>query len=212
VNGIPDGYPVSGLNYGRDTGVSLEQNVGGLTPGNVYVLEFWTGGEQGFYGDGIFAVDIGFGKTYLRNPSTAIGDIGRRFIIQFLANAAAHKIKFTNWGHISIGSTELLLDDVRLYPVSQLSSIIPACAVGINAAGHFSSVNLHMNEQIHRLEVDLLSAGNYILTIYNPLGQQLIRTAFSKDINIGTESLQKGIYICSVTGTGIKYTDKIIIH
>jgi Secretion system C-terminal sorting domain len=129
VSGIPAGYPVNTPDYGGTTGVSLSQTVSGLTIGNVYILEFWSGGEgfNVFTEDGLFAVDIGFGNTFLRDPATNPGDSGRRFIIEFYATSISHTIKFTNWGHIEGTATELTIDDVSLYTLAELSTSVPIC-------------------------------------------------------------------------------------
>jgi len=123
VTGLPLGYPVSMSNMGGALGVSLSQSITGLVIGNTYVLEFWAGGEGDslyYFKKGLFAVDVGFGNIFLRNKPTVTGSIGTRFIIQFKAIAITQTIKFTNWGHICVNCTELLLDNVRLYPPNYL--------------------------------------------------------------------------------------------
>ncbi len=136
VTGIPAGYPFNpDPTYGGSTGVSIEQTVNGLMPGNTYVLEFWAGGEyDGVTPLGLFAVDVGFGYTFLRDKATNIGDIGTRYIIEFNAVSTSHTIKFTNWGHIGNSATELVLDDVKLYTLADLdTSVAPCVGANINA-------------------------------------------------------------------------------
>lgn len=128
---IPVGYPTNDITYGGNVGVSLEQTVSGLTIGATYVLEFWAGGEpqsHGWMDAGVFSVDIGFGKTYLRDKPTCPGCIGTTYIIEFNATSTSHTIKFTNWGHICIPCTELILDNVRLYTLPELSPSVPSCS------------------------------------------------------------------------------------
>lgn len=130
MTGVPAGLPSNDpVNYGGTNGLSLEQTVNGLTPGNVYVLEFWTGGEDfnAFIDPGMFGLDIGFGYTYLQTLPTDFGDIGLRYVVQWQATAASHTIKFTNWGHICNSCSELTLDHVRLYPISQLDPSVTPC-------------------------------------------------------------------------------------
>ena len=138
---IPAGYPTNDVTYGGNIGVSLEQTVSGLVAGNTYVLEFWAGGEpqsHGWMDAGVFAVDVGFGYTYLRNKPTCPGCIGTTYIIIFNATAASHTLKFTNWGHICIPCTELILDNVRLYTLAELSPSVPICA-GANVTALFNA-------------------------------------------------------------------------
>lgn len=140
VGGIPVGYPNNDPVYGGAQGLSLEQTASGLTVGATYVLEFWAGGE-GQPDPGLFAVDVGFGYTFLRNkPTTPFTGIGIRYIIEFNATATSHTIKFTNWGHITFNTTELILDDVKLYTLQELSPIVPPCA-GTNTTAIFSAPN-----------------------------------------------------------------------
>ncbi len=141
VNSLPPGFPNNTTAYGGTTGVSLEQTVTGLTPGNIYVLEFWAGGEGNIWPNrGLFGVDVGFGDTLLRCKQTSAfsTDIGIRYIIEFMAASTSHTIKFTNWGHICADCTELILDDVKLYTLAQLSSAISPCP-GITPIALFSA-------------------------------------------------------------------------
>lgn len=129
AGGIPSGYPNNDPTYGGNQGVSLEQTVNGLVPGASYVLEFWAGGEWSFTDRGIFGVDVGFGYTLLRNrPSTLDSmDLCNYYIIEFTAASTSHTIKFTNWGHMCNTCTELILDNVRLYPASQTNPNVSLC-------------------------------------------------------------------------------------
>lgn len=136
VGGIPTGFPTNDPGYGGSTGVSLEQTVTGLTPGASYVLEFWAGGEWSFTEPGLFGVDVGFGYTLLRNkPSSLFAtDTCNYFIIEFIANSTTHNIKFTNWGHMCGSCTELILDNVRLYPASQVNPNVSLCVPPVPVA------------------------------------------------------------------------------
>ena len=129
IGGIPAGFPSNDPTYGGTGGVSLEQTVTGLTIGAAYVLEFWAGGEWSFMDRGIFGVDLGFGYTMLRNKpsSTFSTDLCNYFIIEFLATSTTHTVKFTNWGHCCGSCTELILDNVRLYPAGQTNPNVQLC-------------------------------------------------------------------------------------
>ncbi|CAN5440986.1 hypothetical protein BH11BAC1_BH11BAC1_25280 [soil metagenome] len=144
TTGISPGYPLNDVTFGGAQGISLQQTVNGLTPGATYVLEFWAGGESfggGFPDLGLFGVDLGFGYTYLRcKPTQAHIGIGTRFIIEFNATSTSHTIMFTNWGHICSSCTELVLDDVRLYTLAELSPIVPPCS-GANVTALFTAPN-----------------------------------------------------------------------
>lgn len=134
ILGFPPNYPVNLAEYGGANGVSFSQTVAGLTSGSIYCLEFWSGGEASDFGGfdypGVFGVDVGFGYNYLSciatPPNTPPND-GRRYLITFRTNSTIHTIKFTNWGHICNTCTEVILDDVRLYPVNQAVTTLPDC-------------------------------------------------------------------------------------
>jgi hypothetical protein len=125
----PVGHPITQVGYGDTLGMSLSQTVNGLTPGAIYELEFWTGGEGAFGLEGIFGLDIGFGYTMLRCVNTPLGNLGKVYIVEFAATSTSHTIKFTNWGHICSSCTELVLDNVRLYTVAELDPSVAPCAV-----------------------------------------------------------------------------------
>ncbi len=191
---IPMGYPTNDVTYGGSIGVSLEQTVSGLTIGATYVLEFWAGGEpqsHGWMDAGVFAVDIGFGNTFLRNKPTCPGCIGTTYIIEFNATATSHTIKFTNWGHICIPCTELILDNVRLYTLPELSPAVPSCStvpialftsqnhicpgtctdftnISINATSYqwfFNGANPSISTDVNPANICYNTPGNYTVTL-----------------------------------------------
>lgn len=130
-DGVQPGYPYNGPAYGGTTGVTLSQTVNGLTAGSIYILELWSGGEDGFTDNGLFGVDIGFGNTYFSCHETpAITGVGRRYMIVFKATSTSHTIKITNWGHICGTCTELLLDDVWLYNYAEAITTPVFCVIG----------------------------------------------------------------------------------
>jgi hypothetical protein len=200
VNGIPPGFPESTPLYGGTTGVSLKQSVSGLQSGNIYVLEFWAGGEynSSFPDNGLFAVDVGFGDTFLRDKPTPVGSTGTRYVIIFSADSSTHTIKFTNWGHICSYCTELVIDDVRLYTLAQLSQSIPHCTDGINELSFNFSVNVYPNPITNELRVEANSNGDFKIVVYNILSQSVLQKEFEKSATLNTEQLPEGIYIYEV--------------
>ena len=136
LTGNPVGFPQNpGVAFGGGTGVSIEQTVSGLIPLNIYVLEFWAGGEMLYSGTGLFAVNVGFGDTLLPIHSTSpVNGVGIRYLVEFRATSSVHTIKFTNWGHICTDCTELVLDDVRLYTLAELNPTVPPCINAVPVA------------------------------------------------------------------------------
>jgi hypothetical protein len=132
VTGLPFGHPINQHPYGGDSALTVSQTVSGLTVGSIYVLEFWVGGESAsgyFTNDGIFAINVGFGDTFMICNVTQRGynNVGTRYIVEFRATSTSHKIQFKNWGHICSSCTEAIFDDVKLYPVSQVSNTVAPC-------------------------------------------------------------------------------------
>ncbi len=204
VSGIPPGYPYSDpANYGDTAGVSLEQTVSGLISGQTYVLEFWAGGESylGMFIDaGVFAVDVGFGKTFLRcrptRPSST--DVGTTYVIQFVATSATHTIKFTNWGHMCLSCTELIIDNVRLYTIEELPVFIPHCSVGVHELSGNPSFAIFPNPIA--AELNIHSTCNEIaeINIYDLTSRRIIQRQFRNTTSLNTAELDKGIYFYEI--------------
>ncbi len=218
VTNIPAGYPVSDSLNGGSTGVSLEQTVTGLIPGSIYVLEFWSGGENagtGFNGtDGLFAVDVGFGNIFLRDPITSnvfLPGIGRVYLIQFIATSANHNFKFTNWGHTCQYCTELLLDNVRLYSQSQLSNSYPHCTTGMNQLSEHINVSISPNPFSEQLKVELPINEPATLNIYDITSRCILTTSISGTCTLNTKSLPAGTFVYQIrTDSGLFDNGKII--
>jgi hypothetical protein len=203
ITGIPPGYPRSNPGYGDTTGVSLAQTVSGLIVGNTYVLEFWAGGEplQGLLlSPAIFAVDVGFGKTFLKCKPTGDSGFptGTRYLIEFIANATSHQIKFTNWGHTCIDCTELVLDDVSLYPIEELSGTVPDCATAVQEAKESYGVVVFPNP----FSSDITIVTNHptwsSLILYDCHSRLILNQEFTNTITINTSMLSNGIYFYQI--------------
>ena len=207
ATGLPAGYPTSDVTYyGGTNGVSLNQTVTGLIPGNVYVLEFWAGGEYHFIGvqtftnKGLFAVDVGFGDTLLReNPTPPVTGIGTRYIIEFIANSTSHTIKFTNWGHMCQTCTELIIDDARLYTIAELSSSIPACNAGINDTSVLQRM-ITISPNPFTNELNVKANNNHLseIILYDIASRKLLQEKFTNSVSINTEQLATGLYLYEV--------------
>jgi hypothetical protein len=197
VPGIPTGFPRSNPGYGEETGVSLEQTVSGLTAGENYVLEFWAGGEplhDLLLSDGVFAIDVGFGKTFLRtHPTGNQSPVGTRFLVRFQATSSSHTIKFTNWGHICIDCTELVLDDVRLYPEADLPKSVSECTSSTTDIIR-DRIATYPNPFYSSLSISTKSPGESHIYLYNSRGQEVLRIEFIRSIVLNTASIQSGVY------------------
>ncbi len=203
ITGIPQGYPDNfNIGYGGNTGVSLATTPSALIPGNMYVLEFWTGGEWDngtFSNDGMFAVDVGFGNIFLRNKLTVpVTGIGRRFIIVFNATTPYPTIKFTNWGHICSTCTELVLDDVMLYTIAEVSPSVPSCFSGTGDADKNVSAEIYPNPVTNELQVKTNDREQSEVIIYDVASQKILQQQFTSAFTLNTGQLAKGIYFYEV--------------
>lgn len=199
--GISSGYPYSDTLYGNDTGVSLEQTVYGIIPGNRYILEFWAGGEihNGQFTDpGIFAVDVGYGKHYLNCTPTFGADTGTVYLIEFIASAPSHTIKFTNWGHMCYNCTELVLDNVKLYPAEYLPKNIPGCLIGIEDYGRNIIAEIYPSPFQNVLSVNVDISKEINLFLYDVTGRLVIYNRFIQSTEINTSQLSSGIYFIEI--------------
>ena len=203
VRGFPTGFPKSLPGYGEQKGVSLEQTVNGLTVGQTYVLEFWAGGEplEGLLSaNGIFALDVGFGKTYLTcKPTDYVNyPVGHRYVVAFIANNTSHKIKFTNWGHVCAECTELVLDNVRLHALEELSPSFTLCSTSAEdiAANHQFEINPNPFDEMLNISSGLQQSAELVL--FNVLGEQVIQSEVLGNAAVNTLDLQCGIYFYQV--------------
>lgn len=203
VTGIPNGYPDNTIAFGGTTGVSLEQTVSSLIPGNTYVLEFWAGGEMQINGwtlPGLFAVDVGFGKIFLRCKPTGIGYTGTRYIVEFNAVSSTQTIKFTNWGHICISCTELIVDDVRLYTIAELSASLPSCQP--NSVSEVSTEISPSTICLYQLATIRFgkAVSGATFTLYNLLGEKVAETSgiIGESFQFTRGNTQSGVYVYEV--------------
>lgn len=198
------GYPLSGSGYGGAAGISLSQTVTGLVPGNTYVLEFWAGGEyQGWFSTpGLFAVDIGFGRTYLRCKVTQqLPDTGTRYLIQFAATSTSHAITFTNWGHVCSSCTEVVIDDVRLYEPGHLPATVPSCATPIDDEARRELI-VHLGTSDDLLDIRVEGGGSSEVRVLDMLGREVLRRSFTAAASIPIDALSAGMYACIVLSDG----------
>ncbi len=197
VTGIPVGYPYCGSDYGGQLGVSLEQSVTGLIPGNIYVLDFWAGGESynpPFLDRGLFSVDFGFGNTFLRCKSTKplSSNKGTIFLIEFKAASSSITIKFTNWGHICATCTELVIDNVRLYKLEELLKCSSPCITEAKNYNENISVSLYPNPFFNELQVKSNNFDQMEVTLYDITSRKLLQKGFTNLVSLSTENLTSG--------------------
>lgn len=205
----PSGFPVNlNIGYGGDTGVSLSQTVNDLTIGSIYVIEFWAGGEgdeNSYTKNGLFAADVGFGNIFLRCNSTPVGGIGKRYIIQFIANQTSHTIKFTNWGHICQDCTELVLDNVRLYTLAEISNYIQPCYQGISNSV-INETSIFPNPTITTLTIQSpLISKTTTLSTFNAQGQQVFAPPLQQEdgqVALYIGHLASGVYFLTLSNEG----------
>lgn len=199
ITGIPAGYPRANPGYGEQTGVSIEQNIPNLTIGQTYVLEFWAGGEPllGLLtAPAIFSVDVGFGNTYLLcQPTGEPGNtIGTRFLVIFDAISNDHIIKFTNWGHTCADCTELVIDDVNLYTLEELSPLVPECTTSTEDINEHDGYSVNPNPFNDELIIHSNLSDLSVITLYDIASQVIVRQVFTNTIGLNTSRLTPGIY------------------
>ncbi|MEP7168848.1 MAG: T9SS type A sorting domain-containing protein [Bacteroidota bacterium] len=203
LSGIPNGFPLNDTVFGGPNGVTLQQTVSGLTVGNIYILEFWAGGEWDFGtlpANGVFAVDVGFGDTLLQNNQTPPNTgTGITYLIEFRATSSSHTIKFTNWGHVCSICTELVLDNVRLYTLAELAASVPSCTSETDFPNLENLENLtYPNPVTNELNIKTFDNGLSEIIIYDIASRKLFQNIFSKSVSLNTEQLSKGIYFYEI--------------
>ena len=200
VTGVPIGYPISPSSGGGTTGVCLSQVVTGLIAGNTYILEFWAGGRYQLGSiEGLFAVDVGFGNIYLKNkPTPAHTGIGTRYLVEFVATSTSHTIKFTNWGALGNGNSQVVLDNVRLYPPQYLPNPNAVCTLGINEDILTNELTLSPNPAANEIKIES-KMQNAEIEIRDVLGQTVYSTkAIAASSTIDVSMLSKGVYFINL--------------
>ncbi len=147
----PDAAGFGAINQG----VSIEQNISGLTIGNTYRLEMYVTGKSilnpttTFYSqDGIFKIEIVDGANnynkFLAVPSynsphgyANAANPFMRYYINFKPTTTNVTLKFTSFGYVNyswpVTGTELFMDDVSL---NNLGNILPLQLTSFVAALH----------------------------------------------------------------------------
>jgi hypothetical protein len=204
VTGIPDGYPYNpGAGFNGAEGVSIEQTVTGLTADSVYYLEFWAGGENGYFNKGLFAVNVGFGNIFLRDKRTQPSSTGTRFLIRFKATSSSHVIKFTNWGHTCSTCTELVVDDVRLYTNTEFTAIAVIAEEETYVFPNPFSSQLSITSSLWNAD------GSIVLHDYTGRMIHYQKINSTEEI-INTEALAEGLYFLRVEDNGKARNYKVV--
>ncbi len=198
--GPPSGFPQSEAAQGGSTGVSVEQTVTGLTSGTDYVLEFWAGGEWNYTIPGLFAVDVGYGDTLLRNqPTHPDSGVGTRYLIVFRANSASHTIKFTNWGHSSAASTEVVLDDISLYLKSEIAAT--CVTTGIDEHASAKGPVAYPNPAYGEITIKLRDNTTRNLMVYDVFARKLVQEPINGSTTINISQWPTGMYFYQIQET-----------
>lgn len=215
VSGFPTGFPTTLDGYGGPEGVSLEQTVDGFVVGETYILEFWAGGEplQGLLlAPGVFAIDIGFGKTYLTCQPTVHneGPPGTTYLIRFMATSPTHTITFTNWGHMCIDCTELVIDNVRLYTLAELAPPFQECVTSTIVSSALDDLVIFPNPAENVINVHTPNITDYNIHVLNSQGIIVIEQRSGTELDL--TGLQSGVYFLrlkTANGFSVKRIVKI---
>ncbi len=201
IDGIPAGFPTNDSLHGGSLGISLEQTISGIISGATYILEFWAGGEGAQSRKGLFAVDVGFGNTFLRNkPTFNVTGVGTRYLIAFQTTSSIQTIKFTNWGHIFQTCTELVLDDIKLY---QWNGPTSPCNfnLGINELTE-NTITLYPNPATDKLTIEnssLVIGHLSLVKIVNVLGEVVFQSEIHHPKSeIDIKNYEQGVYFVEI--------------
>ena len=213
VSGFPSGLPTTLDGYGGPEGVSLEQTVDGFIVGETYVLEFWAGGEplEGlFSAPGVFAIDIGFGKTYLTClPTTHNEGIpGTIYLIRFTATSPTHTITFTNWGHMCIDCTELVIDNVRLYTLAELAPPFQECITSTAETSNADDILVFPNPAADVINVKVMQGEPFRITVADVHGRYVSEQLNVSEVNVS--GLMAGVYFIIVEGRGETLVRRVV--
>jgi hypothetical protein len=124
-----------------------------LSPAPLYGLSFWVSGEGALAGNpaevGIFGLRVsntlpGDPMLYFSVPAGPSGPLGSSHVYQFefvpLNSSLPVTVEFTNYGHFDltpyggVGTTELVLDDVRVVPIPEVGASWVLAGAGLLVA------------------------------------------------------------------------------
>ena len=136
---------------------TLTQIIAGLVVGDQYLLDFWTSGEDNTTSrtlPGVFGLSIGSDSAYLTAPSSSsiFGSASIRYNVKFTATSTSEVLSFTNWGHVTTSSTELILDDVIVNHLNQVPEPATAILVGIALIAARSAIRGKYSGAVLRIE------------------------------------------------------------
>ena len=136
---------------------TLTQIIAGLVVGDQYLLDFWTSGEDNTTSrtlPGVFGLSIGSDSAYLTAPSSSsiFGSASIRYNVKFAATSTSEVLSFTNWGHVTTSSTELILDDVIVNHLNQVPEPATAILVGIALIAARSAIRGKYSGAVLRIE------------------------------------------------------------
>ena len=212
INGFPPGLPTTLDGYGGTEGVSLEQTVENLIVGETYILEFWAGGEplEGLLlSPGVFAIDIGFGKTFLTyEPTEHNVSTGTVYLVRFAATSPTHTFTFTNWGHMCIDCTELVIDNVKLYTLAELSPTAGDCTTALSEISPNDQVKIYPNPAKSSISIDIADVDIQMIRIFDAHGNEVL---MQLNNNIDVTGLTGGVYYLSVLVSGKNIVKRFVV-
>jgi hypothetical protein len=133
----------------------------------------------------------------------------------FAATSSSHTIKFTNWGHLDgEPQTELILDDVRLFPKSAETDM---CATAITELAQNAGLSFYPNPVSNsQITFTYPSANGKREIIINDInGKETARYALppnSSTQKVKLPQMAKGIYVARLVGENISANTKFVIE
>lgn len=134
-----------------------------------------------------------------------------RYLIEFIAASSQHTFKFTNWGHICPTCTELILDDVRLYVIEELSPIIPPCPTGVNSVDANLNFKIYPNPVLNQLTISSEVTETFSFRLFDLTSRKIIEKQIHGSEVINLPNMKSGLYFYEVSnGKGMLQQGKIV--
>ena len=160
--------------------------------------------------EGIFAVDVGFGKTYLTCKPTEheSSNTGTVYLIHFDAVSTSITVKFTNWGHMCGDCTELVIDQVSLYTLAELSNTVEDCMTATGGLPEDNFPTLYPNPSSDMIWIDGLEKSDLNVQILSAEGKSIHTRSVHHQLDISF--LEPGIYFLMFEIKGERIMRKLV--
>jgi hypothetical protein len=107
--------------------------------------------------------------------------------------------------------TELIIDNVRLYTLEELSNGVPPCSSSADGPSEKSGFAIYPNPFISTLQVATILQQSVTFILYNSLSKKVLEQEVTGAATINTDELPGGIYFYAIRDkNGVLQVGKLV--